>query len=188
MAKITTAKKNTVKVGNTGVTENEAPLTENEETSVEETAPKNNRKSTRNSENKVNERPATKRKLGGNRRSARDPFWYLHHEGELEMVTAEGHNEVLGVKEIQVWDPSDAQWENGVLANVTLVMDYVTVKGVQVRESVRDDSGAIYLQTQSRSWEKDGQKQYMNDVELARPVQAQILSYVEAMLVEADAE
>ena len=132
------------------------------------------------------ERPAAKRRLGGSRPSSRDPFWYLKHEGEYEMVTAEPFNEALGIKEIQVFDPSDAQWENGVVAVCTLIMDYVTIKGLQVRESGRDDSGAIYVTTQSRSWEKDGQKQYKNDVELSRVLQAQILSHVEAMLEPAE--
>jgi hypothetical protein len=103
------------------------------------------------------------------------------------MVTNEGFNEVLGIKEIQVYDPSDSQWENGVLANVTVVMEYVTIKGIQVRESIRDDSGAVYMQTQSRSWENaEGKKQYMNDVVIARPIEAQVLSFVEQMLESAE--
>jgi hypothetical protein len=174
--------KNSVKVGQ--VSENKEPLKEVEENKVEE---KKSRRSSSASSTVVNERPATKRKLGGARKSANDPFWYLQHEGELELVTSEGFNENLGIKEIKVFDPSDKQWEMGVLANCTIVMEYVTIKGVQVRETTRDDSGAIYIQTQSRSWDgNDGKKQYMNDVELSRPLQAQVLSFVEEMLEEAE--
>lgn len=133
----------------------------------------------------VQERPATKRKLGGDRPLASNPFWYLNHTDELESVTSEGNNPALGIKEIKVFEPSDAQWNNGMVANCILVMDHVELQGIQVLESNRDDSGALYMRTQSRSWEKDGQKQYKNDITLSRPLQAQILSFVEGMLVEA---
>ena len=160
------------------VNENDLPL--------EETGTKSNTSKRQSSvpRTKVNERPATKRRLGGSR-PGRDPFWYLKHEGDLELVTSEGFNDALGIKEIKVFDPSDAQWEMGVLANCTIIMEHVTIKGVQVRESTRDDSGSIYVQLQSRSWEKEGQKQYMNDVEISRVLQAQVLSYVDGMLEDA---
>jgi hypothetical protein len=176
------SKRNSVKVGDAvdKAVENEAPL--KEETVVEE---KSNKRQSSKTSVEVKERPATKRRLGGSR-PGRDPFWYLKHEGELELVTAAAENADLGIKEIKVFDPSDAQWENGTVANVILELEYVTIKGIQVRESTRDDSGAIFMQTQSRSWEKDGQKQYMNDIVLATPVQAQILSYVESMLESAE--
>lgn len=134
----------------------------------------------------VNTRPATKRKLGGTFSNSSGQ-WYLEHDSEeLAGVTGEKTNLDLGIKLIQVFAPSDKQWSNGTVANVTLKTVVGLIKGIQVRESNRDESGSLYMQTQSRSWEKDGQKQYMNDIELDRKVEAQILSYVDDLLVPAE--
>lgn len=133
----------------------------------------------------VAERPKTKRKLRDGA-AGRNAEWYLDRTGDLEHVTNESVNEAIGIYGMQVFAPSEKQWAMGTVANLTLDTIVGKIKGVQVRESTRDDSGALYMQTQSRSWEKDGQKQYQNDLELSRTVEAQVLSYVNSLLVEAE--
>lgn len=167
------SKKGTVKVGqatkNEQAVEQQAPLKEETKAPVRQSA---------GEQVQVKERPATKRRLGGNRPAG--GFWYLQDTEDLAGVTAESSNAEIGIREIKVYDPSDAQWNNGVLATVTLETVIGQIKGVQVLESNRDDS--IYIRLQSRSYENDKGKQYVNDVTLDRKVQAQVLRYVDSML------
>lgn len=169
-------RKSTVKLGAAvdNAVENNTPLVE---TATTET----NRQSSTETKAVVKERPATKRRLGGDRPAV--GAWYLQDTEDLAGVTADGFNDDLGIREVKVFDPSDAQWNNGVLAIVTLETIIGQLKGIQVLESSRDDS--IYLRMQSRSYEKEGQKQYINDVTLDRKVQAQVLRHVDAMLENA---
>ena len=171
-------KQKTVKLGATvdKAVENNAPLAE------ETGAPESNRQSSAESAPVVKERAPTTRRLGGNRPAV--GAWYLQDTEDLAGVTAEGFNDELGIREIKVYDPSDAQWNNGVLAITTLETVIGQIKGVQVMESSRDNS--IYLRMQSRSWEgNDGKKNYVNDLTLDRKVTAQVLRYVDAMLEDA---
>ncbi|UNY39922.1 hypothetical protein KLEB273_gp249 [Bacillus phage vB_BauM_KLEB27-3] len=107
--------------------------------------------------------------------------WYKNREGDLASVTEEPKNLDIGVLEIKVYEPTPGQYANGTIANITLETVIGSVSGLQIRESVKKP-GQIYLQVPSRSWETEGQRRYSNDVELARPVQAQILSYVDSLL------
>jgi hypothetical protein len=102
---------------------------------------------------------------------------------ELAGVTSEPMNEAIGIREIKVYEPSQAQWDNGTVATIQLETIIGQIKGIAVVESNRDDS--IYVRMQSRNYERDGQKQYVNDVALDRKVQAQILRYVDSLLVDA---
>jgi hypothetical protein len=157
--------------------------TKKEEAKMEETKT-TTRKSTRQSTGsatKVQERPATKRRLG---QKTVTSFWYLADTEDLDGVTAEVRNDALGIREIKVYEPSEAQWNNGTVATVTLETIIGQVKGIAVVESNRDDS--LYVRMQSRSYEREGQKQYVNDLALDRKVQAQILRYVDGLLIDAE--
>jgi hypothetical protein len=57
------------------------------------------------------------------------------------------------------------------------------VKGIAVVESNRDDS--LYVRMQRRSYEREGQTQYVSDLTLDRKIQAQILRYVDSLLIDA---
>ncbi|MDK2600760.1 hypothetical protein QO179_25010 [Bacillus stercoris] len=127
------------------------------------------------------QRPATKRRLKADLVNTTGP-WYLKDSEELAGVTNEASNPALGINEIRVFEPSDAQWNNGVVAIVQLYTVIGEIKGIQVWDSARDDS--MYVRMQSRSYEREGQKQYVNDVTLDRKVQAQILRHVQALTEE----
>lgn len=156
----------------------EETTVENKQEETKQTA--SNRQSSRNVQ--PNERPATKKRLRADRPSS--GFWYLQDTADLEGVTAEASNPELGITEIKVYEPSENQWANGTVATVTLETIIGQVKGIQVIDSTRDES--IYIRMQSRSYERDGQKQYVNDLTLDRKVQAQILRYVNTMLESAE--
>lgn len=160
-------------------------LATKEETQVEETKTttrKSTRQSTGSSRPAVNERPATKRRLGSAAVQA-GGAWYLKDTSDLEGVTAEVSNDLIGIREIKVYEPSEAQWNNGTVATVTLETIIGQIKGIAVVESNRDDS--LYVRMQSRSYVREEKTQYVNDVALDRKVQAQILRYVDKLLVEA---
>lgn len=111
-------------------------------------------------------------------------FWYMEETEELSGVTDESDNPLLGIERIAVKVPSEKQMDNGVVANVELMTTTSTISNLQVLESDRDDSGMLYLRIPSRSWEVDGVKNYINDVELNRSIEAQILRFVESLLSE----
>ena len=159
--------------------------TKKEETKVEETKT-TTRKSTRQSTGstrQVQERSATKRRLSQQAVSS-NGMWYLQDTAETEGVTAESFNDALGIREIKVYEPSEAQWNNGTVATITLETIIGQVKGIAVVESNRDDS--LYVRMQRRSYEREGQTQYVSDLTLDRKVQAQILRYVDGLLIDAE--
>lgn len=150
-----------------------------EENKVED---KKTRKSTGGQSVKAQERPATKRKLGAAAVSS-NGSWYLQDTADLEGVTKESFNDALGIREIKVFQPSEAQWNNGTVASITLETIIGQVKGIAVVESNRDDS--LYVRMQRRSYEREGQTQYVSDLTLDRKIQAQILRYVDSLLIDA---
>lgn len=115
----------------------------------------------------------------------RDSFWYLKHEADLELVTAEPKNDNLGIKRIGVYKPSDAQAANMVIASIQLETIAADIRGIQIKES-ENTPGALYLQTGSKNIAKEGEKaKWFNEVTLPKPVTAQILSYVDSLLIDA---
>lgn len=125
-------------------------------------------------------KPATTVRL--NMESGRDSFWYLKHQGELEQVTAGVSNEAFGITRIGVFPPSEAQAANGVIASISLDTVLGNIRGIQIKEST-NAAGALYLQTGSKNIAKDGEPaKWFNEVTLAKPVSAQILSYVDSLL------
>lgn len=136
------------------------------------------------------ERRATRR-LGVVARTFNNPFWYREREGELALVTDEPVNYALGIRRIMVFEPSEAQWNAGVIANVRLELGtedvvFATISGMQIRESKQLD-GSIYLSTPSRNIAKEGeQARWLSDITLSNAVKAQILSYVETLLVDVE--
>lgn len=139
---------------------------------------------TENAQGKAERDPAVvTRILGGNNR---DPQWYLKHEGELEMVTDEDSNEALGINKIYANAASEKQMHYGTIANITLETVIGKVTGLQVRESQKQ-AGAIFLTESSRDISKEGQDaRWVSDVQLDKKVKAQVLSYVETLLVDAE--
>ena len=114
-----------------------------------------------------------------------DSAWYRDdNDEELKDVTAESVNLKLGIKMIRVFKPSAKQSVSGVIANVTLDTIVGTIKSIQIRQSNNED-GTIYLTTPSRNVAPEGEDaRWRSLVDLSRPVQAQILRYVETLLEE----
>ena len=114
-----------------------------------------------------------------------NPFWYLEHTDDLEMVTSDDNNMALGIEKILAFAPSDKQAEYGTICNVKIITIVGEIGGLNVKEA-KDGSGAISVFTSSRAYQKEGkeEKTYYNDVTLNKAVKAQILSFIETCLVE----
>lgn len=129
------------------------------------------------------QRGATKKRLRSDRPDR--GFWYLNDTADLEGVTDEQSNPLLGITSINVFEPSEKQWDNGTVANISLDTIIGQIKGIQVIDSDRDNS--IYIRLQSRTWTgQDGKPQRANDVSLDRKVEAQILRHVNSLLVDVE--
>jgi hypothetical protein len=176
------ARKSTAKENIQAKAQVETKKEENQVAETKTTTRKSTRQSTGSNAPKVQERPATKRRLGAQAVSS-NGMWYLQDSAETEGVTADSFNDALGIREIKVYEPSEAQWNNGTVATITLETIIGQVKGIAVVESNRDDS--LYVRMQRRSYEREGQTQYVSDLTLDRKVQAQILRYVDSLLVDA---
>ena len=109
--------------------------------------------------------------------------WYLEETEELAGVTSERKNPTIGVLDIKVYAPSAGQVANGAVANVTVETVIGTIKSIRIEQSQRDHS--LLCRPQSRFYEVDGQRNYVNDLELNSKVTAQILRYINTMLVDA---
>lgn len=114
----------------------------------------------------------------------RDAFWYRNYgKNDLEGVTNESSNPTLGILNIAVFEPSEAQYSNGTIANVRLETVIGEISGIQVKESTKVP-GSMYVQTSSRNIAKEGEApRWINEVKLDRKVQAQILAYVDSLIV-----
>lgn len=109
--------------------------------------------------------------------------WFLDRTGEMEVVTDEDHNMELGIRRIMAFGASKGQQVYGTIANVTLETVLGKITGIQVRESTRNP-GSLFIGTSSRKVEKEGNTNYYNDIELSRPVEAQILSWIYPQLTK----
>jgi hypothetical protein len=113
----------------------------------------------------------------------REP-WYLLDSEELEGVTAEPSNPMIGLLDTKVYAPSDGQIANGAIANITIETIIGTVRNIRIEQSQRDHT--LLCRPQSRHYEVDGKRNYINDLELSSKIRAQILRYVSTMLVSAE--
>lgn len=116
-------------------------------------------------------------------------FWYRDlGVGELAQVTNEHKNYALGIRNINVLPPSENQAGRGILARVQLELgtadvELMTIRGLTIRES-KNTAGAIYVQEGSRNIAQEGQADnWYREVTLKRPMQAQILAYIDTLLV-----
>lgn len=115
-----------------------------------------------------------------------DPLWYTKHEGDLIDVTNERVNAKLGIGRIDLFAPSDAQAQTGIIARVRLISGEIAVSGINIFESKNHD-GSIYLTVTSRKTSSEGEEaRYMDDIQLSSKAKAQILSYVSTQLEEAE--
>lgn len=110
--------------------------------------------------------------------------WFKSREGDLAVVTEEDHNHELGILKIRVYEPTEKQFQFGTMANIAIDTVVGTIKGLQIREG---RGGSIFLTEPSRDISREDQDaRWISDVELSQPVKAQVLSYVDSMLVPAE--
>lgn len=118
----------------------------------------------------------------------RTDFWWKHDTEELAGVTDEPKNEALGIISIRIFEPSRNAEDAGIVARVRLESVIGTIDGISIFESTRNPDD-IYVSMSGREWkDKQDRKQYARDVKLSRKVEAQILRYVDKLLVPAQAE
>ncbi len=118
-------------------------------------------------------------------RGANDPTWFLNREGELEMVTDEDENKAIGITKIYARAATEAQFNNGIIANVSIDTIIGRIEGLQIRETKERD-GNIQLSEPSSSYMSGDQRKYNNYTKLTAPVRAQILSHVWSQLSPAE--
>jgi hypothetical protein len=114
--------------------------------------------------------------------------WYLKHEGEFAAVT-EGHeNLALGITKLEPFLPTPAQEAAGILCKIRMHSLTGTDENITIRESERIP-GQIYLQMSGARevGKTETQKgQWYNDRKITKAVEAQILSFVNTLLVTVD--
>ena len=115
--------------------------------------------------------------------SGAKPFWYLTHKGDLAAVTNEVSNEPLGIKKIDVFEPTEAQANVGILCKVRLNTYAATIDNISIFES-DFTPGDIYMQMGGgRNIGTEGVAKWVRDVKLTAQAKAQILSHIHSMLV-----
>ena len=110
------------------------------------------------------------------------PFWYLDHTGDLAAVTNEPSNSKLGIKSIDVFEPTLNQQKIGILCKVKLNTYAASIDNISIFES-KFEKGDIYLQMGGRNIGDGEQPKWVRDCKLTAPAKAQILSYVKSLLV-----
>jgi hypothetical protein len=115
--------------------------------------------------------------------SGAKPFWYLNRKGDLSIVTDESSNEVLGIKMIDIFEPTENQVKAGILCKVRLQTHAATIDNISIFASDFAE-GDIYMQMGGgRNIGSDEAPKWVRDCKLTAHAKAQILSYVHTLLV-----
>ena len=113
------------------------------------------------------------------------PFWYLNRKADLAAVTNESSNEALGIRKIDIFEPTEKQAAIGILCKVRLHTYAATIDNISIFESELNP-GDIYLQMGGgRNIGTEEEARWVRDCKLTAPAKAQILSYVYSLLVPA---
>lgn len=159
------------------VAEKEVAVSEQEVLVLEETAAPEKVQTTRVAFEKASNN--TRRATG----SGAKPFWYLTHKGDLAAVTSEVSNEALGIKKIDVFQPTKKQAEIGILCKVRLNTYAAIVDNISIFES-DFNAGDIYMQIGGgRNSGTEASPKWVRDCKLTAQAKAQVLSHIHSMLV-----
>jgi hypothetical protein len=135
---------------------------------------------------KVNARIAFDQADNNTRRatgSGAKPFWYLNRKGDLAVVTDESSNDQLGIKAIDIFEPTEGQVKAGILCKVRLQTYAATIDNISIFASDFAE-GDIYMQMGGgRNIGSDEAPKWVRDCKLTAHAKAQILSYVHTLLV-----
>jgi hypothetical protein len=116
--------------------------------------------------------------------SGAKPFWYLNHKGDLAAVSSEANNEQLGIKKIDIFEPTEKQADIGILCKVRLQTYAATIDNISIFES-EFNAGDIYMQMGGgrNIGGEGGDAKWVRDCKLTAQAKAQVLSYVHSLLV-----
>jgi hypothetical protein len=118
--------------------------------------------------------------------SGAKPFWYLTHRGDLAAVTNEASNDSLGIRKIDIFQPTEKQAAAGILCKVRVNTYAATIDNISIFES-DFNAGDIYLQMGSgRNIGTEDAPRWTRDCKLTAQAKAQVLSYVHSLLVPAE--
>lgn len=118
--------------------------------------------------------------------SGAKPFWYLNRRGDLNIVTDESSNEQLGIKAIDIFEPTENQVKAGILCKVRLQTYAATIDNISIFES-DFNKGDIYMQMGGgRNIGDSENPKWVRDCKLTAQAKAQILSYVHTLLIPAE--
>jgi hypothetical protein len=125
---------------------------------------------------------AIKIKLKGTAGRQNTPDWYRHDTEELAGVTNLPTNKELGLDNVLVFDPSDAQMENGMVCAVILKTLVGDIRGTIYQS--KNAPGTLYLRPpQSREEnEETGEVKYHDEVKLPSKLIAQVLRFMETQV------
>jgi hypothetical protein len=118
---------------------------------------------------------------------ANTPDWYRHDTENLSGVTNLPANKALGLDDILVFTPSDAQASNGMVC-ATILKTLVGDIRATVYQS-KNSPGTVYLRPpQSREEKEDGEIVYHDEVKMPSKLVAQVLRYIETQVNFVDEE
>jgi hypothetical protein len=113
--------------------------------------------------------------------------WFLDRTDDLSMVTDEDHNPALGITKITIQKPTEAQYNNGILARVRMESLTGVDEAITIWET--KEPGDISLMAGGARPMKepgpDGKTRYHRDRKFNEATTAQILSHVWKHLVKA---
>jgi hypothetical protein len=120
--------------------------------------------------------------------SGAKPFWYLNRRGDLAIVNEQSSNEELGIRMIDIFEPTENQAKAGILCKVRLNTYAATIDNISIFES-EFNKGDIYMQMGGgRNIGSDEAPKWVRDCKLTAQAKAQILSYVHSLCVPAEEE
>lgn len=118
--------------------------------------------------------------------SGAKPFWYLNRRGDLAIVNEESANEQLGIKAIDIFEPTENQAKAGILCKVRLQTYAATIDNISIFESEYNE-GDIYMQMGGgRNIGDSDNPKWVRDCKLTAQAKAQVLSYVHSLLIPAE--
>lgn len=107
--------------------------------------------------------------------------WYRDEEG----TTNNAHNLLVGITNMVVFQPTPKQAEHAMLASV-LVQTVIGDIHVTIHQS-KAYPDAIYLRVpQTKRVDEEGNVAFHDELKLNKKVKAQILRYVDSLLVEGE--
>lgn len=130
---------------------------------------------------------AIKIKLKGSAGRQNTPDWYRHDTEELAGVTNLPTNKAIGLDNVLIFDPTEAQEGTGIICAVILKTLVGDIRGLVCQS--KNSPETIYLRPPQSREENDetGEVKYHDEVKLTSKMIAQVLRYMETQVDMTDA-